>query len=264
MTSLRFPTKAGEHFVTALLKPIIILSFLTLLSMVHMWWRHKECRRRLLLILVPFLLLVVISTPLVAFFSLASLEWRYPPSDDIPPDAPVIVVLAGSILSADSVRARPELGSTTLYRCLHASELHRANPDRLILLSGGSFEGDGSPVVARVMRDFMMNQGVKSSQLLLEERSRNTYENAAESYTLLRERGVQRIVLVTDASHMPRASACFRKQGFEVIPSPCNYHANDYSFDLRDLLPDGNSAAHTEMAWHEWLGMAVYRIRGYL
>jgi uncharacterized SAM-binding protein YcdF (DUF218 family) len=134
----------------------------------------------------------------------------------------------------------------------------------LILLSGGPIDGESSPTAATVMRDFLLSQGVNASRIMLEESSQNTSENAVESCKLLRERGLHRIVLVTDASHMPRASACFRKQGLEVAPSPCSHTANEYHFAWFDLIPDVNSAVQVHTAWHEWLGMAFYWAQGRL
>jgi uncharacterized SAM-binding protein YcdF (DUF218 family) len=141
-------------------------------------------------------------------------------------------------------------------------DIHRANPDRLILLSGGAIDGAGSPSAAAIMRDFLIGQGVNGSLIEVEEDSQNTYENAVGCNKILRDRGVHRIVLVTDASHMPRASACFRKQGLEVTPSPCGHMANEYHFGWLDLIPSVGSAALVDMAWHEWLGISFYWIRG--
>jgi uncharacterized SAM-binding protein YcdF (DUF218 family) len=250
--------------VATILTPLAFLHLAVLLGIAHIWRKHKEYRRHLLWVLVPFLLLYLSNTAPIAYLALGSLEWRYPPSDEVPQDAGAIVILAGTVRTADPIRTRPELGPNTLYRCLHGAALHRANPDSLILLSGGLIDGEGSPTAATVMREFMRSQGVEASRILLEERSQDTYENAVESCKLLRERGVRRIVLVTDASHMLRASACFRKQGMEVTPSPCGHIANGYGFDWRDVFPDVNSAVQVDTAWHEWLGMALYWVRGRL
>ena len=73
------------------------------------------------------------------------------------------------------------------------------------------------------MRDFLIEQGIEDSCLIVESQSENTYENAVESGKLLRTRGVRHVVLITDADHMFRASRCFRKQGLEVTPSPVRH-----------------------------------------
>ena len=144
-------------------------------------------------------------------------------------------------------------------------ELHRLAPDRPILVSGGQLEeGRPDPTAAGAMRDFLVRCGVPAPAIITEGRAANTYENAVESCRLLRERGIRRIVLVTDAAHMRRAEACFRAQGVDVVPSACAHRANEYHFEWRDLAPDVRSAADVDQAWHEWVGLAVYRLRGRL
>jgi len=245
------------------LTPMALLHLAVLLAIVRLWRKQKECRRRLRWVAVPFLLLTLLNSPPAAYLALGSLEWPYPPSDEVPRDAGAIVVLAGSVRPPDRVRTRPELGPSTLYRCLHAVALHRAAPDLPVLVSGGELD-EGGLSSAGVMRDFLTSQGVKASVIVTEDRSRNTYENAVESCRLLRDRGIRRVVLVTNAAHMRRAAACFRAQGMEVAPSACNHTANEYHLAWTDAVPDTRSASQVDQAWHEWLGLAVYRARGRL
>jgi uncharacterized SAM-binding protein YcdF (DUF218 family) len=243
-------------------RPMALLHLATALGLLRLWWVRKPGRRQLLWVAVPFLLLTVLSTPPAGYLALGTLEWPYPPSAAVPADAGAIVVLAGDVHVADAVRPRPELGSHTLSRCLHALALHRTAEDRPVLVSGGRPYA-GAPTSAEVMRDFLVSHGVKASRLVEEGQSQNTYENAVESCRLLRERGIRRIVLVTDAHHMPRAAACFRRQGMDVVPAPCNHSAT--SFDhlvITDFVPQIRSATQFDLAWHEWIGYAVYWLRG--
>lgn len=250
--------------MATVLTPMVLVDLILFLAIIFLLRKQKEPKRRLWWFLAVFLLIVLSNSSPVAYVAIGSLEWQYPPSEEIPSDARAIVVLAGAVRSADRVRNRPELGPNTLYRCLHVATIHRTARDRLILLSGGKIDGEDSPTAATVMREFLLTQQVDGSKIILEERSQNTYENATESCKILREHGLHHIVLITDASHMPRAAACFRKQGVEVTPSPCNHIANDYHFAWVDLFPDVGSAIQVDTAWHEWLGMAFYKVRGRL
>ena len=104
---------------------------------------------------------------------------------------------------------------------------------------------------------------VPGQAILLENKSRNTRENALFSRQILQSRGASRILLVTSAFHMPRASAVFRKLGFQVIPAPANFQtAEDQGLLLR-ILPSAESLAGSELALKEWLGLLVYRLRGW-
>lgn len=241
-----------------------ILNVLVLLGIVRVWWSSKECRKRLRWIAIPFLVLYVIHTWPVRYLIVGSLEWRYPFSETVDQDAEAIVVLSGAVHGVDPVHPHPELGANTIERCLHAAKLHKAAPDKPILISGGPSDGEGSPIAAIVMREFLIRQGVNERNMILEDRSMTTHENAVESARILRERGIRRITLVTSATHMKRSVATFEKQGLLVTPSACGHIANGYGFVWTDLFPDATSAYQVEICSHEWLGIAVYRFRGWL
>jgi uncharacterized SAM-binding protein YcdF (DUF218 family) len=249
--------------VSVIATPMAILSVLVLFGIGKVWWSHKKCRKRLRWIAIPFLVLYVIHTWPVRYVIVGSLEWRYPLVQTVDKDVEAIVVLSGAVQAADGVRPSPELGANTIERCLHAAKLHKATPGIPILISGGSLD-EGGPVAALLMRDFLIQQGVVEQQLLIEDRSRTTYENAVESARILRERGIQRIVLVTSATHMRRSVGTFEKQQLLVTPSACGHIASGYSFLWTDFFPDGMSAYHIEIASHEWLGIFYYRLRGRL
>ena len=118
------------------------------------------------------------------------------------------------------------------------------------------------PTCGEAMSEFLADAGVAPADLLSEERSRTTYENAAETHRLLDRRGVKRIALVTSATHLRRSERCFRAQGFEVAPRGANYMATDLRWSIRTFLPS-SSAAHTvSAATHEWIGLAWYWMHG--
>jgi uncharacterized SAM-binding protein YcdF (DUF218 family) len=84
----------------------------------------------------------------------------------------------------------------------------------LLLLAGGGF---GVRAEAEVMREIALTRGAPDAALLLEPRSRNTYENAVEAARLLRERGAATVILVSDRHHLPRARLQFRRAGLAVV-----------------------------------------------
>lgn len=241
--------------------PMAILSVLVLIGIGRQWWTHPECRKRLRWIAIPFLFLYVLHAWPVRYLIVGSLEWRYPFVETVHSDVEAIVVLSGTVHTTDTVRPFPELGPSTIERCLHAAKLHKSAPDKPILVSGGMVEVDGA-VAAPLMRDFLIRQGVNEQLIFLEDKSRTTYENAVECARILREKGIQRIALVTTAMHMRRSVASFEKQGLTVRPCPCGHLATGYRFQWADFLPDGTSAYHIETASHEWLGYLVYWLRG--
>ncbi len=239
-----------------LTQPTVWLYLLLVLGLVKLW-RNRQGNRRLLWVLVPFVLLSAACTPLVAYLTLGLLEWPYPPLQERP-EVDAIVVLSGYVRVLDE-GAQVELGEDTLYRCVRAAEVYHQGKPCPVVVSGGKVDPSApGPALAVPMRDFLLRLGVASSDLIVEDRSRNTYENAVESCRLLAERGLKRIVLVTDAAHLRRASGCFRKQGVAVVPCGCRYRARRLEWSIRTCLPDPAMAQGCQEAWHEWVGTAWY------
>jgi uncharacterized SAM-binding protein YcdF (DUF218 family) len=117
---------------------------------------------------------------------------------------------------------------------------------------------------AGVMKEHLEQEGLPAERVWAERRSLDTHENAVHSAEVLRARGVRRIVLVTHASHMLRAERCFRAQGLEVAPAPCEFHRPPGELRLADLLPGHAALAANEAVFHEWLGLAWYWARGWI
>ncbi|MBN9292094.1 MAG: YdcF family protein [Hyphomicrobium denitrificans] len=87
-------------------------------------------------------------------------------------------------------------------------------------------------------------------------------ENAAESLSALKPAPDQQWLLVTSASHMPRAVACFRAVGFKVVPFPVDYRTRGSDEYRRPIPSIALGLEATDLAAHEWLGLATYRFTG--
>jgi uncharacterized SAM-binding protein YcdF (DUF218 family) len=231
------------------------------LILLKLWRRQREQRRSFLILIAAFCLLFLCSTPLASCLALGSLEWFCPPTTQRPRDVQAIVILAGYVLPADGVGRHPQLGQDTLYRCLEGAELYQQGNPCPVLVSGGTVE-DASPPCAPLMRDFLVKLGVPATDILVEDRSQSTWENAVESHKLLKPRGISRILLVTDAVHLFRAERCFRRQGMEVIPWGCRYRATMFPLEVGHFLPSSTGGVGLEEASHEWLGLAWYWLHG--
>lgn len=251
------------QFLSALVQPFPLLYLLGAIGLVVLWRNRVETRRRLLWVTVPFVILGIASMPIVGYLAIGSLEWRYPPQDDVPEGTEAIVVLSGYVRPPSNSVPEVELGAETLLRCLHAARLHHQGKPCKMVASGGKVDPSvPGPTLAQAMRDFLVGQGVPKGDLLTEDQSRTTYENATLTRRLLSQHGISKIVLVTSASHMQRAEGCFRAVGFQVTPSPCDYHATRFAWSASSLLPNPHAAVNVEFAVHEWLGVVWLRIQG--
>ncbi|PYS28433.1 MAG: hypothetical protein DMG11_12730 [Acidobacteria bacterium] len=84
--------------------------------------------------------------------------------------------------------------------------------------------------------------------------------DALYSAQILRQHGISRIALVTDARSMLRAAACFRKQGLTVVPAPFRFYNVDLTFE--DLLPTWRAIESNGETFHELVGLLWYWFRG--
>jgi uncharacterized SAM-binding protein YcdF (DUF218 family) len=140
--------------------------------------------------------------------------------------------------------------------------MYHQGPHCPVLVSGGRIDPDTPESCARVMRDFLLRQGVAAADVIEEDASGSTYENAVECARILRERGLTRVLLVTEASHLERAMRCFRKQGVDPTPCGCHYVTLHFEWTATDFLPNPSLTRPTQAALHEWLGLAWYALHG--
>jgi len=247
--------------------PLGLACFLILLAWSSIGWRRLHATA----LLGALLLLWLGGSRWVAVSLVRSLESRYPSIAD-PTPAPAIVVLGGGTMPAVSPRAAVEMGGSG-DRLLEAARLYRAGKAPRIVVSSGRIDWSGTQTPESAdMAEILAFLGVPREAVLEEHQSRNTYENAVETRRLLASEGIDRVLLVTSAIHMPRAVALFRCAGFDVIPVPAGFWAGDEDPSgfgdgslegvLLAVLPDVDSLENTTRALKEYLGLALSRIRG--
>jgi uncharacterized SAM-binding protein YcdF (DUF218 family) len=205
------------------------------------------------------------ATPVFSDWVCLSLEGLFPPAAiESVPQADAIVVLGGGIEGAAPPRIFPDL-SAAGDRVWHAARLYHSGKAPLVVVSGGGlpWTEDRGPE-AEAMARFLTDLGVPRDKMLLEGRSATTYENARRTKLVLDAIGVGRVLLVTSARHMPRAEATFRAAGITVVPAPTDFEADTPSVrNLLDYLPDAGALNDSSKALKEYLGLWVYRRRGW-
>ena len=253
------------HFLAYSLSPLLLFLVWALIATAVAWRKRDRIKKRHLLgIVIPLSLLFVIAPPPASYLALGSLEWHYQYHPERPTPCPVLVVLSAGLLPPGQNGPDATLSPDTIVRCLHATRLYHRGPPCPILVSGGKPRADmPGPTLAVAMQEFLIATGIPDENVWLEETSRDTYENAERCATLLAERGIDQVVLVTQAVHMLRAEACFRKVGLKVIPAPCAFLTTSAPTRLPDaLLPSMEPLRGLQTAFHEWLGLTWYWLRG--
>ncbi len=205
------------------------------------------------------------ATPVVSDWIRLSLERQYEPiAIDALSNADAILVLGGGVEGVAAPRLSPDLNAAA-DRIWHAARLFHQGKAPIVILTGGRlpWHTNRDPEADGMLR-FLSDLGVPEDRVLLEGRSRNTYENARETRRLLADRGMDQVLLVTSAFHMRRAQATFRAVGIQTIPAATDYEAlTGGELTLLDFLPGAEALKKSSVTLKEYLGLWVYRWRGW-
>lgn len=223
-------------------------------------WRTRRFGLRLLFF--ASLILVLLAVLPVGRLMLQALEDRFPR-----PPAPLErvdgVAMLGGAFSAKLAEARSEVAlNEAAERIFAFMELARRYPEARLAFAGGSGQlAPGRLTETELLGRALAQAGFADPRLVVEDRSRNTWENALLLREVVRPQPGERWVLVTSAWHMPRAIGSFRKAGWEVIAWPVDFRTfPGGGFGLGFNLARGLEAF--DVAAREWIGLAGYRLLG--
>ncbi len=266
-----------SKFIPTLIYPVSLSCLFLLFSLIF----NKKARVRKFCIIAAFLILFITGNTFPRAFMSHALEKSYPPLTG-EEKADAIVVLGGCTVTKAEPRQMVEINSAG-DRILYAVQLYKEGRSSY-LLTGGSYidwmddgesTDDGmvsSP--AREMADIAKNMGVPSDKILIQDKSLNTHEEAVEDAKILNKISAKKIILVTSAAHMKRSVGLFEKQGLDVIPAPTDYSFSDNEWNqfltlkweklYTYILPNSGYIKSFESALKEYIGIFVYRLRGWM
>jgi uncharacterized SAM-binding protein YcdF (DUF218 family) len=246
-----------------------LLLLLGLLVLLVFWPQSaKRLGRIRFIALTSFAVAYLLGSPLIATQLMGPLEEQYPAFDAATRQHfDAIVILGGGVHETGTLRPRTVLGEFTLVRTLCGVDLFTQGIADQIAMSAGDATIFGyGPEESVEMKRFAVRLGLSPDVILSESRSRTTYESAVQMKQLL---GDKSILLVTSASHMPRAMAHFRREGLNATAAPCGYTFRDRSDHFWrgqpfDLIPRADVLLISTNAISERIGMWVYRAIGKL
>ena len=199
-----------------------------------------------------FLSLLLLCLPVVAW-------WLTLPFDREPFDAEqaaatqAVVILGGGIRRNAPEYGGDTLGRLTLERIRYGA--HVAKRTRLpVLVTGGSAPGTTSTEAALMEQALAREYGVPVRWI--EDRSRNTHENARYSAALLRNASITHVVLVAHAIDMPRAMAEFAEAGIATVPAATGLPSRGPLAPM-DLVPSVAALQRSHDALYELLANLV-------
>ena len=175
------------------------------------------------------------------------------------------VVLSGMVVYNKDLKALS--ARRGIDRIWQTITLYKKGKIKKILISG-----DSGYVIrkglheADQLKEVLVEWGIPSEDIIVENKSKNTFENAQFTGDLMKKKNYKKkFLLITSALHMPRAAACFRKQNlkFDIFTTD-HYYLKNTEFTLDQLLPSVNSFVMWEVYLKEIVGYFVYSLRGYL
>jgi uncharacterized SAM-binding protein YcdF (DUF218 family) len=248
------------------------LVFLLLIITLVLWWKYP--RWLPIPLLIACFVLFIGGNVWVSNFLVKSLEWQYISTPDELPNAEAIVILGGGIKPA--IHPRPMIDvAESGDRVIYGAKLYKMGKSPLIIATGGRIPwrgGENLPPEADDMTELLLFFGIPESAIIKEGDSFNTYDNAVNTRKILEKLNIDRILLVTSAIHMPRSVKIFEKQNLQVIPAPTDYLVTEKDFQAEDnwqntlinLFPDSASLNNTTLAIKEYIGIVVYKLKGWL
>ncbi|WP_417617017.1 ElyC/SanA/YdcF family protein [Oceanisphaera sp.] len=245
----------AKKWLGSLLLPLPLLLIVAFLGL---WLLHRQHKRSgTSLLLLSLLSLTLLSTRPVANALIAPLEAHYPPylpELQRPDQAPIqdIVVLGAAQVADTALPLLSQLGQAGLVRISEGVRLAHAYPEARLIVSG--YAGGEGRSSAELYAAVAQALGIDERRMVALPLPKDTAEEAMAIAPLIDGR---QALLVTSASHMPRAMALFHAQGAAPTAAPVGHHAKESraGLPLYSYLPKGHYLERSEIAWHEYLGL---------
>jgi uncharacterized SAM-binding protein YcdF (DUF218 family) len=153
-------------------------------------------------------------------------------------------------------------------RLVQAITLYKTGKIKKILISGDSgYVTDRGLHEAKQVKELLVLWGIPADDILTEEISKNTHENAFETAKIMKQHPeYSSYLLITSGVHMRRSLACFRQEGLECESFSTDLHSNQkggYHWD-QYLIPNVDNFAQWQRLLKEISGYIVYDIQGYI
>lgn len=168
-------------------------------------------------------------------------------------NAQAIVVLGGGLRDSNELYGKITVTNNELERMRYAAFLHKET-GLPMLATGSTLNGvSEAKVIDKEFKLFF-----NTTLTWLENKAKNTKENAIKTKEILEKEGIQKIILVTQNWHMQRAKLLFEQQGFEVLPAGVGYGLTpDRYINFMYFIPNSGAMDNIMLFLKEWLGYWV-------
>lgn len=250
-----------KSVVAFIVYPFYLYLWILLTGLLFLWFSQRKKIGKIL-ITAGFVFLLLFSVSFIPDYVLQHIEQQYPkyPLDEnnkqTLPNINYIVVLAGSHILDQRLPITSQFSYDGLVRLIEGIRLHKTAPGTKLILSGGI--GNDPVSDAELMSDLAISLGISENEIILENKSMNTFEEALFIKPIVKD---EKFLLVTSALHMPRAMALFKKMGMDPIPAPTGHLVKQKK--TKDLfIPHPINLVRNELAIYELLGLIKEKIAG--
>jgi uncharacterized SAM-binding protein YcdF (DUF218 family) len=255
-----------SKFLPLFIYPLGFVSLLLVFAL--LFWKKQRLAKTV--IILALVILFLGGNRYLSSAVARSLEWSYP-SPDLSLTLDAIVILGGGTEPAISPRQSVEVNAAG-DRVIYGAILARQFPQTRVVVSGGDIDFlDIAPSTpAQDMVSLLMSLGISQDRIILQENSRNTFEDAQLTCKVIDENRFSRVLLVTSAMHMPRSMMMFEKAGCTVTPAPTDYtiteaawqhlwHPNIEEFFI-NLVPAYTNLSTLTKSLKEYFGIVYYTL----
>ncbi|MCW8953625.1 MAG: YdcF family protein [Sulfurimonas sp.] len=237
-----------KKFITFFVEPFGMIFSLFIIGFYFLF--KKQYKYAKVLLSTAFGLFLLLSYPPFSNFLVENLENKYP-KYDYKHDIKYIHVLGSGHNTDKSQPLSSQISG--IQRILEGVIIHKQVSGSKLILTG--YKGDTNISNAQMNANLAMALGVDEQNIIISDKPKDTKEEAIFTRSLLDE---EKFVLVTSATHMPRAIKLFKSLGLNPIPAPTDFNKREIDTYLK--LPDGSLRAST-IAIHEYIGILWNMIR---
>lgn len=246
-----------KKIIAAFLMPVPIGLFLLLLALVFLL--KNSYKKAKIFLFLSFLWFALISNQTISNMIISPLENAHQALKTTPKDIEYILVLGNGHKTNENFAITSELNTTAINRLVegirHYKNLKESNKNIKLILSGYAYDDPNTH--AKMQKKLAINLGVEAEDIITLDTPKDTKEEAIEAKKIVKN---EKLILVTSASHMKRASLLFKKEGLNIIESPTNhkYFVSSYPSSYFNAT----NIKKVELAFHEYLGIFYSYIKG--
>ena len=207
------------------------------------------------------LVLLFCSLPIVSKQLTSYLERDYAPLQASNMDkADAIIVLSGMVKAVNTSNGYKYEFNKSVDRFFSGIELYKKNKANLIVFTRGKYPWSLGKPEGEYLKELAISYGIPESNILLTENVENTYEEAKSIKKLFPEKN-SKLILVTTASHMPRALKAFQALDLNVIEYPVDFKNTSSNYTIMSFIPSAGALSETSNFVREIIGRIYYKIR---